>query len=59
LRRHVIEELNILFRRLGIASSIRVSGLPSPEFILDARDRMQRGEIDFAEASKITAPPLR
>jgi len=59
LRRHVIEELNILFRRLGIASSISVSGLPSPEFILDLRDRMQRGEIDFAEASKITAPPLR
>jgi len=58
LRRHVIEEFNILFRRLGIASSIRVSGLPSPEFILDARSRMQRGEIDFAEASKITAPPL-
>lgn len=58
LRRHVVEQLNILFRRLGIASSIRISGLPTPEFILEARGQMERGEIDFAEANKITMPRL-
>jgi hypothetical protein len=55
LRRHVIQELSRLFRRLGIAASIVLEGLPSPDEILLARDRMERGEIDFAEASKITA----
>ena len=46
------------FRRLGIAASIVLESLPTPEEILRARDRMERGEIDFAEASKITAPDL-
>ena len=56
LRRHVVEELNLLLRRLGIVASIVLEGLPSPQEILVARDRMENGEIDFAKASKITAP---
>ncbi len=58
LRRHVVKELNRLLQRLGIAASIVLEGLPAPDEILRARDRMERGEIDFAAASKTTAPPL-
>ena len=58
LRRHVVNELNTLLSRLGIGASIVLEGLPTPDEILDARDRMQRGEIDFAEASKITEPDI-
>jgi len=56
LRLHVVKELNALLQRLGIAASITIVGLPSPEEILVARNRMEKGEIDFAEASKMTAP---
>jgi hypothetical protein len=55
LRKHLINEVNHFLAEIGISLSVVLEGLPSPEEILTARDRMARGEIDFAEASKITA----
>ena len=55
LRSHIVREFNRLLEQIGISALVVLEGLPSPEDILTARDRMTRGEIDFAEASKITA----
>jgi hypothetical protein len=55
LRRHVVQETNRFLRRLGIEAFITIDGLPTPESILDARERMAKGEIDFAAASKLTS----
>jgi hypothetical protein len=54
LRSHIIHELNRLLERIGISALIVLEGVPSAKDILKARDRMALGEIDFAEASKMT-----
>jgi hypothetical protein len=56
LRSHIIREFNRLLKQIGSSALVVLEGLPSPEEILKARDRMALGEIDFAEASRITAP---
>jgi hypothetical protein len=55
LRRHIVQEMNRLLGRLGIEASINIDGLPNPESILDTRERMAKGKIDFAAASKLTS----
>jgi hypothetical protein len=55
LRRHVIQEINRLLFRLEIEASIAIEGLPTPASILDARERMAKGEIDFAVATRLTS----
>lgn len=55
LRNHIIEELNVLLRRLQIRSMITVQGLPTPDTILEIRGKMVEGKISFDEAYKKTS----
>ena len=50
LREHIVDELNRLFRRLGIQAEIVVKGLPTPSEISAIQQRMLEGDISFKEA---------
>src|SRR5581483_936499 len=55
LRSHIIRQFNRLLAQIGISASLLLEGLRSPEEILNVRERRERGEIDFATASRLTA----
>jgi len=52
LREHIAGEFNSLFRRLGISAQIVVEGLSSPGDVLEVREQMRAGALDFAGATK-------
>ena len=54
LREHIISELNILFIRLGIKSEIKISGLPTSEFIDEQIKNLECGALDINSAIKST-----
>ena len=51
LREHVLAELNRLFARLGIECELKVTGLPTPEEILQTERELSEGRISFGAAS--------
>lgn len=55
LRNHIVNALNELFRRLQFNSEITMTGIPTPESILEIRNKMEQGEITFGEAYKATS----
>jgi hypothetical protein len=50
LLEHVVADLNRLFKRLDIHTKIIVEGLSSPTEILDIREKMREGKMDFSAA---------
>ena len=50
LREHFETELNQLFDRLGLRVRLSVAGLPSVEHILEVKNKLLRGEIEFTDA---------
>ncbi len=50
LREHLINEINQFLNRLAIDCKIVVTGLPTEDEILQARNDMKNGKIDFGEA---------
>lgn len=52
LREHIIDEFNQLLQRLEIQAKIVITGLPAPEDILQAREDLISGKIQFEEASR-------
>jgi hypothetical protein len=53
IREHIIHELNLLLRRLGVERTISVSGLPAAEAITATMERLERGETDFKSAMEV------
>jgi hypothetical protein len=51
LRDHVVAELNLLLRELGIKGEIALRHLSSPEHILETREKLRIGKLDFAGAA--------
>ena len=49
LREHVINEFNRFFVRLGFECEIKVSGLPTPNEILNVRAKLLAGKISYSE----------
>jgi hypothetical protein len=57
LREHILKELNLLLRRLKIDAEIQITGLPTPEEILQARQAMTEGTISYSKAyDKVSVP---
>lgn len=54
LRNHIVNELNDLFRRLHFNSEITMTGIPTPDSILEVKNKMEQGTITFSEAYKAT-----
>jgi hypothetical protein len=52
LLNHIIAELNRLLVSIGLAAVVLVEGLPSPEQIIDAREKLRLGVLDFAGARR-------
>ncbi|HVZ79826.1 MAG TPA: hypothetical protein VHE12_03385 [bacterium] len=52
LRDHIISELNELLIRLRIDSKFKIEGLLKPSEILEVREKLKNGEIDFEEVFK-------
>ena len=50
LRRHIVSELNRLFARLGMECSLRVTGLPTEEDILQINRELVEGRTSFGLA---------
>jgi hypothetical protein len=55
IREHIIQELNLLLRRLGVERTISVSGLPAAQAITAAMESLKRGETDFKSAMEVVA----
>jgi hypothetical protein len=55
LREHIISEINLLLRRLGIDARLNVGGLPTPDEILRARGQMVEGKLSFGKAFEAVA----
>ena len=55
LRDHIIDELNLLLKKLQINSQITIHGIPTPASILEIRQKMADGNISFAEAFEMTS----
>lgn len=53
LREHIVSELNTLTVRLNINAKIHLQKLASPNEILDIREKMKQGLLDFASATKV------
>ncbi len=52
LREHVVKELNSLLARVGISAKIVMEGLSTSEDILNIREKMREGILDFSAAVK-------
>src|SRR5262249_20222656 len=52
LREHIVSELNTLLLELNVAAKITLQGVPSANGILDVREKMKQGTIDFAGVNK-------
>lgn len=55
LRDHIVEQLNMLFARVGIAAHLSVAGLPTQSEILKIRNEMCEGLISFSQAYDSTS----
>jgi len=51
LRDHVVTELNLLLRDLGINVEIAIRHFPTPEHILETREKLHLGVLDFTGAT--------
>jgi hypothetical protein len=51
IREHLVDQFNVLLKRLEIASTVRLEGLPTSAEIATLRRQLTRGEIDFAAAA--------
>lgn len=50
LREHIVDRLNELLKRLNVAHSIGVSGIPTAAEIAATLDRLHSGEVSFGQA---------
>ncbi len=57
VREHIISEINRLLHRLGVQSRLVVRGLPSSTDLAELRDRLRRGEADFAKVREESRVP--
>jgi len=55
LRTHIVDQLNLLLERLKFNSQITMCGIPTPEFILEMRQKMTKGSVSFMEALEATS----
>lgn len=50
MREHIVSELSALFTRLNISAKLSLQGVRSASEILEIRERMRQGSLDFAGA---------
>jgi hypothetical protein len=55
LRNHIVESINDLLARLRLSAKVEVLGLPEPDDILRARDKLQAGDLSFDDALGATS----
>ncbi len=57
LREQVVDDINVLLKRLGLASRLEIGGLPTSEQIDKLMDQLQDGTIDFKQATEESRTP--
>lgn len=50
LREHILRKTNDLLKRVGIACSIEIAGLPSADELIKIREKLSTGELTFGQA---------
>jgi hypothetical protein len=57
IRERVVDDINTLLERLGLATRLEIGGLPTSERIDDLMRQLQDGAIDFKQASEESGTP--
>lgn len=56
LREHIVVQLNIFLSQQGISAKIALQNVPQASTILEAREKLRQGAIDFAGLNKLWNP---
>jgi len=58
LREHIVSELNAFLSQHGIGSRVALQKVPLASAILDIREKLKQGTIDFAGVNKALEPQI-